>query len=668
MISKAKLQSLCILKVLVSFIDDVGGAYYLQYFNLADVQLEPLLNAECLWSFLLVSNRIELIKLWIKVQFSQKQSDSDITYKADILEGMLKLFRQFHITDTLIDSMFERNRNIPLETQNIILKELSKYGVFSSVDSSHILCLLRRLQSTGNVVKYKQILQSDSASIKVETFHDLLINHCLNCDLIGVINLCSLDNKEANVLSLLKPKCNELSELMYSIYETVEKTDDCKALQINLLKVSQYLNPDALSYFKTCPIMLVLLVLLDSSLDFCSLIENSKDSIVIDNVEINLDVLFSLLPSLRTIRDKYQKRIAISSVTIWQLLVDHTDLNTNSLTDFVNLVGSVPHFNCHSLVHQYGCKKTIDFSHFLKQCQPSQACRMLLIDNMKSQETDKTNACLKAENMAIKNFLDSGFTAAVVAFLEMLGESSKRLRIHLDAIKIVSKDSISRFFEINDIVTQFLRYTDNSKVIADTLESILIKNMRSLDARKNFVHMLRQYQIVIKFCVLHNLNLPEGLLNLFAVNNLWLPFLICAQMYNYPLQQIRKLVQNFKNPHLLEHVNHSVLHNIDIDAFMRKKDTRTRLYAKIGIHPGLKKPADEPMHGSTSSLSSHESVGGASSDSLDPAEADVLDMKATLLQTLIRCHNSGDPPRAFLQAAQHYRNPLLAILATSYEV
>lgn len=586
---------------------------------------------------------------------------SDISYRADILDGILKLFRKFNITEELINSVTDII--IPLETQNIILNELSKYGIFNSTESNSVLNLLFRLRNTGNIFKYKEILQLESASISVQAFHDLLIDYCLTCDLFGVINLCSLDNRDTNILLSLEGKSNELLELIISVHETAANPNNTEIVKKNVLKVCQYLNCDIASYFKTHPILLVLLVLFDSNLNSPSVIDGATSSVVIDNVEINFDPLFSSFPTLKVISDKFQKHFLMNTATVWQLLANNTNLNVNFITEFVESIGSVPHFNCQKLFQEHGYKKSINSIYFLKQCQPSKACRMFLA----YQEMDKAQARLKAENLAVKNFADITVSAAAIVFLEMCGESSTLLKVHLEAINIVFE---LLPFEKDEIVLQFLQVNNNPELVANILETAIMKTIRLLDARKNFLGILKKYQIMIKFCKLHNLNLPEQLLRLFAVNNLWLPFLIFAQMHNYPLHQIRKLVQNFKNPTLLEHVNHSVLHNIDLDAFMGKRNTRTSLYAKLGVHHKKPTASEEAMHTSTSSLSSHDSIGSiaSSGDSLDQAEADALDMKATLLQTLIRCHNSADPPRALLHAAQLYRNPLLAVLASIYEV
>lgn len=622
-----------------------------------------------------MNDKIDIIKLWINVQYSNNQLDyADRNFKADILDCLIKLFKQHSITDALIDSVSDECKKIPLETQNTILNELAKYGVFNSVDSNSITHLLKRLRNISSVIKYKRVLESETSCVSIQTFYQELITYCLENNFLGVlVSLFLLNDKQGHLLSL-KEKCNLALTLFNSVQDAAVNINDCKVLQANILSVCQYLNCDVFLYFKLNSIILVLLILFDDSLKFIDLVQGVKDKILVNNLEININLLMESLPVFKAISQKFQEQIVINSPTVWQLLSHHTVLNTTCVNEFVQTIGSVPHFNCLNVVQLYGYKKTVNSLYFLNQSQPSKACRMLLINSQKSQEFNKESIYVKAEKLAIKHFLDASISAATVAFLEMLGRPSKELRIHLEALKIIisNEKSSSSSDYIEETVARFLQVKDNKKIIANILENTVMNIVESFDANKDFVEILKEHEIVIKFCMLHSLNLPERLLNLFAVNNFWLQFLLYAEIYNYPLHQIRQLVQNFKNPHLLEHINHSVLHNIDIDALIGKRNTRTALYSKLGVRPNPKKSilGEETMRTSTTSSSSHDSLSSitSSNDSLDPSEGENMDMKATLLQTLLRCHNSADPPKALLQAAQLYRNPLLAVLATSYEV
>lgn len=100
---------------------------------------------------------------------------------------------------------------------------------------------------------------------------------------------------------------------------------------------------------------------------------------------------------------------------------------------------------------------------------------------------------------------------------------------------------------------------------------------------------------------------------------------------------------------------------------MRDRDSRKAFLSRIGVRASLENLSmTDSMNSSMQSRSSYGSTN--SSIGSDFLEIDISNMKTTLLQVLIKSHNSRDPPRALLQACQLYRCPLLAILATSYEV
>lgn len=100
---------------------------------------------------------------------------------------------------------------------------------------------------------------------------------------------------------------------------------------------------------------------------------------------------------------------------------------------------------------------------------------------------------------------------------------------------------------------------------------------------------------------------------------------------------------------------------------MRDRDSRKAFLSRIGVRASLENITwSGSMNSSFYSRSSYGSSSGSSGS--DFLEIDISNTKTTLLQVLIKSHNSRDPPRALLQACQLYRCPLLAIVATSYEV
>lgn len=269
----------------------------------------------------------------------------------------------------------------------------------------------------------------------------------------------------------------------------------------------------------------------------------------------------------------------------------------------------------------------------------------------------------------MKNFLSTEISASCIAFLEMIEVPSELLRVCINSALILSESG----HEVEYLQNLFLNIDENCYIIQKLLENVLLCSVQSnppLRGRE-LTEIFKTYSLVVKFSKLSNIKLPEMLLKYCASNNLWLPFLIFAQLYNYPVDQIKSTLQSLKSTNLLEHINHSVLHDIHVveeNVLMRERDSRKYLLSKIGVRKStdsINTHSDSIYSSMTSYSSQHSDSSSAGSEFL---EIDIMNTKATLAQTLIRCHNSTDPPKALLQACQLYRNPLLAILATSYEV
>ncbi|GJQ78510.1 hypothetical protein Trydic_g11624 [Trypoxylus dichotomus] len=110
---------------------------------------------------------------------------------------------------------------------------------------------------------------------------------------------------------------------------------------------------------------------------------------------------------------------------------------------------------------------------------------------------------------------------------------------------------------------------------------------------------------------------------------------------------------------------HAVSHEIQLDEIrnqlMGERDSRKYFLSRLGVRL-------TDSSGGSSDMSSHSSYGSmANSVGSDFLESDTLDYQTDLLEVLIRCHNSVDPPKALLFASKYYKSSLLAVLANSYE-
>lgn len=627
-----------------------------------DFRLEPFLTPEQLWIFMLTHNKIRLMKLWITLQFSSSQLDyNDSGLSAQILEKLTRLLKIFAISSSMVNVVSSDSLEICSDMKHSVLNELSKYGVFTDDDKRNFTNLLSRFGDIQSLSNYKEIVSLKTSTLSLEEFYSLLVEFCLQNKLYNII---SLFVSELDLLEkfLLKYNSNYLA-LLLDIRNTSKNLNDESVLQRNIVEVARFLNADLSLYFKENPTLLLSLALFNNKtclLNLCS----SGNSSLIANVPVSFDSLATNTGLFSLVLKKFNNTLPKSDFTFLNMLQKHTQLHVDHLLR-LQCDSTVPHFGRKDLVEQFGYNKKLKFMFYLNQCRPSRAYKSFVADCLRKNglitDSDKIVASAKTHKLALKNIANSSVTAACVAFLEMIACSSDKLRIYTEAAGVIC--SSQAFEDVHDLVDLFINIESNAPEIVSMLEFIVIQKINN-DSFSNVLDALRSYDVIVKLCNLHCLSLPEGLLKYYAHNNQWLPFLVFVQVNNYPLHHVRVLVQNFKNPNLLEHINHSVLHDAQFDqhkeTVMRKRDSRNSFLSRVGV----RKNPDTVSLDSALSTSTIESDAG----SFDLPEGEILDMKVTLLQLLIRCHNSVDPPRALLQACQLYRNPLLAVLATSYEV
>lgn len=257
--------------------------------------------------------------------------------------------------------------------------------------------------------------------------------------------------------------------------------------------------------------------------------------------------------------------------------------------------------------------------------------------------------------MALLHFDNLDITSACIAFLEIIGYTSTKIRILVKIAKMLVKCGFER-----SVVLKLL-HNDEPDAIQHHIETILIDRIDEND----IIQAFKTFELMVYYSKINNLKYPEALLKYCASKNMWLLFLIFAQLHSYPLDQVKFHIQFFKSANLLEHLRHGICNEMPEERHSR--DSRKYLLSKVGVV--AKNISSNQSSGlSFKSQSSYESEEISGGGGVDHFEIDVSNIKATLLQTLIRCHSSTDPPRAFLQACQFYRNALLAVFATSYEV
>ncbi|CAH2009110.1 unnamed protein product [Acanthoscelides obtectus] len=615
-----------------------------------DTVLVYFFNENALWKQLIFYNDVKLLKMWIQIRYNNIE-DSGAP------DSLKNVFERFPITTEMVNQL--NTSEAFANTKKTILNGLSCYGIFADEDKSCLLKLLHRMNEAGIVQNTYEIIEKQTSNLDQHVFLQLLVEYCTKNKLFPVLSSCveRLDISEEN-----KDLCEDIS-LIYSLRKL--NFSDRMILRDNIFYVAKFLSNDLNNYFKENPLILLSIIVFTEDLDFENLMQASSLSLFDTDL---LPALKHLLGNFRILKAiyEYKKVLIESNVTYFDLLEKHTGVDTKSLFHAVPM----PNFTTSELVESYGYQKKINYLFYVREQRPSIAAKLFLLEHYKEStilpEDTVRYVQKKIFTIALRNFNSYEIPSSCISFLEMVGINSNFLRVAVTAAHVLY-ESTGNF---DYVLKLFLNIEKDAHSILNSLEECILEKINfEFTNGAAFVDAIKTYNIVVKFATCYNLKLPEMFLTACASNNWWLSFLTFAQLNNYPIEQIKLAVQSFRNANLLEHVSHSVMHDIHVDdqsILMRERDSRKYLLSKIGLRKSIDSLNQSESYSGVTSHSSHGSTNSSSAGS-DLLEIDISNTKATLLQTLIRCHNSTDPPRALLQACQLYKNPLLAVFATSYE-
>lgn len=607
-----------------------------------------------MWKQLLASNDLETLKSWIILAFSPQPDVLNIPEK-------LSLLKTLPITEEMVADL--ATSNLPPDSFETILNQLAQFGIFIESERVSLVKALTRIQSANSIVNVYEILGLQCSTLPLVKFMSMLVDYCLDRELFVVLNCCT-DNFDLEILRVQRKSW--VLNLLCS-FRRLGLCFDEKELHDNLIDVSLYLgNDDLIQFFNEHPLIL-LAILFFKRVSIEQVFKNQ--SLTVSGQEV-FDCFLNALKQLKIFNNLYQRNIegVTCSLTYLNLVEKHLNIKVTEAFGFHFRQESVPDFSSVDLNQVYS--KKLGYKFYLKHCRPIMAGKRFFMDCLSNGNLDddaKSVAQKKVFRMAIKHFDNVALGVSCLSFLEIIGVGSSDLKMYLKIASLLLQSGIN----YENVTSMLLNVENDPSIIQVLLDQTILNTIDfpSLTTSGNqLVAAIKTYETVAQFSQMHQLPLPENFLRQLCQHNLWLPFLLYAQMKNYPSHQIKEICSSFKNPSLLEHVVHSVLHDFHLDDTINVSivDELPKKYRLTKL--GLRRSFDVLGLTRTRSMMSGSVDSNASSGGSEFLEIDISNTKATLLQTLIRCHNSSDPPRALLQASQLYRNPLLAILATSYEV
>lgn len=605
--------------------------------------MDSFISPEYAWDNLLANEKLDILKVWVNVYFSKDLNyQCKINVNPDIYQKLKNIFLLWEINIGMINQLNSKTSTYSEFAKDFVLNDLSYFGIFSEEEKLDVSKIVSRFSRTQNVQNISSILRESTANLNIEVFYEKLTEFCVQNKLYEVLSVCCSEYSfYSNIL-----RDNNSKELALWLQSkdfsngVVSDETICKNIIIFINYFSD--NNNVNIYIQNNPILLLAIILFTKDISLYAVISNNLSK-NINNITLNCNEITNILKSLPVLNNIIEKFISTSNncLNFYDLLEKYSQIN--SAFDFRKSADSdVPNFRSAKISKKYGFSENINYLYYVKQTRPSKATKLFLLDEDKS-DLNVLEAERKTLKVLYKNCTNFEIASSCIAFLGMVGLPTEKVRIIVSVIEIFI--GAIDLYTVQEVQELFSDLDKNSSTILQSLENIILNQCDfSSPTADTFISIIKDYELAVQFAKSQHQDLPCKYLKHCAENHLWLPFIIFIQIFDYPLEQSLNLTMYFKNKEIMDHLNHALSNEVEVEAGANYKNILSN-----------------SMMSSTTSFDAGEALGGGGNE-FDFAP------RSDFLKILIRSHKSEDPPSALLQASQMYKNPILAILATCYEV
>ncbi|KAK2583208.1 hypothetical protein KPH14_009228 [Odynerus spinipes] len=627
------------------------------YMQLFEPKLLSNVTNNVVWNYLLLYNKIDAIQYWIDQRYNANGTVEKI-YKVN--DNLKQLLDDFTITPEMIEWIDQSNANNIIK--DLTKNHLCRYGIFTKSEQDDLrLTLARIFGSRLTLQDFEKILSYESCNIdKLKFLEDININYYLmQQNHTPEVKLKIKDLYNA-LNRMCDPECDTLDVAIDAIFKNIHYISDDLT---DFLK-KNYLIAFALIFLQYCKTHNI-----SSQENESTEIENddfknmfiNKSGLQIGANIIPYEILQNTLQHIPIVRRIIQNQPKANDITMYELLDGCQNFNAKQFFKWRFNNEPVPHFSNESLVKKYGYKETLTYAYYLKEGRPNMALYVLKHPQGKSlgniSSRMKCKAAFYAHSFALKNLHNSEIVCSCISFLEMLGVNSEILRLHITAADYVQKNlntSIGPLLE-----STMFKNQDNLQTIMTHLENSFQSYLNDdiTSEATLFFDVLKTWEFIVQFALTHDCSLPDTLLKYLAQQNLWFEFVLVAHIFAYPMSQILSLAKEFQNIHIREH----------IFTFLDNRQP-TYISAHSKYETKLKSRDESPSSSVSSSLTDTSSCDAYSiaSEKFSPTD-NIFSPDDDLWMTILKCHQSQDPPGALLHVSRITLRPILIILATCYE-
>ncbi|XP_034936276.1 spatacsin [Chelonus insularis] len=608
------------------------------YFLTNEPCLLERLEPDVVWNYLLSNDDIKLLIDWIDIQMNDKKSIVILRYISEV-------FNRFKISDKMIEDIDYSSASIPVK--EILLNYFARFGKLIEKEKRDVKLTLSRLFSAQiNFSEFEKVLYSRWCDSNEDHFF------------ARVHSIIYYQNTSNDYNEELYLNDQELLDVFNKLNQATHF--DQKEFNLAICKTINRISDNSQEYLKENPFMLFYLFLSNFKN-----YHNFKDIEMVDTsfTELNfkelnklIKNLFTNLPYFKEAIDKVSQK---DDITMYQMLQGFENLDVYELFKWRQKGEVLPNFRSENLIKRYGHKEELTYKYYLKEARPSMAAYIFQNRHNKIQNNYskiKSRIALHSHILGLKNINDRKVISTCIAFIEFLGINSEYLRFHVTAADYV-KNNLN--ISINDLL-ESVTY-QNSKNLA-ILMSHLERSFKnecdnvSINDVDKFITVLKSWNLIIQFASLHNTIYPSLFLKYFARNKLWFEFVLVGHIFSYPLEQLLENAAEFKDLNIREHLLIS-LSNSHILAEACTNNDLSKIKPSLNLYKTHMKNGSSLNHMTESS----------SNLQYFPLNQINCIYNHNLWVTILKYHQSPDPPGALLKASRENNSPILTILAACYE-
>ncbi|XP_045785776.1 spatacsin [Maniola jurtina] len=615
----------------------------------------------------------------------------------EVLDALDEIFRKWPISTEMIEII--SNTTCFEYTKMCIYDTLASYGIIVESEKKDLYQIIARLARTQNLKLIDDIFSESCATMSMQEFYLELAKYFVKNKLYKVLTICIEGHILDIDLSEVEQEAKDCIEL-WLLFKSIEQTSDRQSHVVPVYKTCQQIAKDDIeNYISANPHLVLGMILLEDNLNLFDIF-SKEQFLQFKDFKLPNKGYKHKHPHLYNVYKKHASKNEMyecKDVNVYQLLSGYRGLDVSKIFEFqiINMnsnnqlpdktdrrsLGSLisnevdvhglkaltqrtvdmPDFANEKLMKRYGYDAKLNHTYYLKQYRPCNASQAFVSQQYqiynRLQEKSIKSACCEAHALALQNWSDTALTACAISFVAMIGCNPTRCRVHVSATKMIRNHLVQRKGfpenEANKIINEFMiKLIQNNDETAATILKYLeeitsckLKEIQEAGGKHDMSLVLYESQTMVKFAMLHNLQLPEMQLREFVRNGSWFNFLLFGDVFRYPLPQMLQLSQDFEKTSYAEHLKYIMVH----------------------------KSAEDDKEQKSNSSNGQRRLTRLNSVETSPTQSVVFDfppstyMGRELWEVAAACHGPEDPPAALLRAADLYREPLLVLLASCYE-